>query len=126
MSGRMNVRKRLAVALTLTTLVIVALVGLAATALSIWRADDPTPRAQAGAARVAGEITVVVVTEEGADDAAAQARRDALGWLFVALGASILPAMAAGWFVSARMLGDVDRALADVDAIEQELSLIHI
>lgn len=120
MTAREGVRRRLAFALTLTTLVIVALVGIVAAALSLWRADDPTPRTQAGAARVNGGITVVVVAEEGTQDAAAQARRDALGWMFVALGVAVVPAMAAGWIVSGRMLIDVDRALADVDAIEQE------
>jgi signal transduction histidine kinase len=116
----MSVRNRLAVVLTLSTLVIVALVGLVAAALSIWRADDPVPTTQAGAARVADGITVVVVAEQGTQDAAAQARHDALGWMFVALGVSIVPAMAAGWIMSARVLGDVDKALAEVEAIEQE------
>jgi len=115
-----KVRTRMAVVLTLSTLVIVGLVGIFATALSTWRADDPNPTAQAGAARVGDGITVVVVAEEGTQDAAAQARRDALGWMFVALGASIVPAIAVGWIVSARMLGTVEKALAEVDGIEQE------
>jgi len=115
-----SVRNRLAMVLTLTTLAIVTLVGLVAVALSIWRADDPVPTTQAGAARVADGITVVVVAEEGTQDAAAQARHDALGWMLVALGVSVVPAMAAGWIVSARVLGDVDKALADVGAAEHE------
>jgi signal transduction histidine kinase len=114
-----KVRSRLAIGLTLSTLAVAALVGIAATLLALWRADDPAGESRAGAARV-GEDVVVVLAEDQAGDAAAEARRDALGWMLVALGLSIVPAVAVGWFVSSRVLGTVDRALADVEATDRE------
>jgi signal transduction histidine kinase len=116
----MSLRARLAVGLTLTTLAIAALVAVAATLLASWRADDPEPQAEAGAARVGDDVTVVVVAERNAADAAAQARRDALGWTLVALGVSVIPAVGVGWFLSARLLGRVEQAQAELDAAEQE------
>jgi signal transduction histidine kinase len=40
--------------------------------------------------------------------------------MLVALALSIVPAVAVGWFVSSRVLGTVDRALADVEATDRE------
>lgn len=116
----MSVRTRLAVGLTLSTLAIAATVGIVATALATWRADDPDPESRAGAARVGDDVAVVVVAEEDPGAAAAEARGDALGWMLVALAVSIVPAVAVSWFVSARVLGAVDRALAEVEATERE------
>lgn len=116
----MSVRSRLAIGLTLSTLAVAALVGIAATLLAVWRADDPEGGSRAGAARVGEEVAVVVVAGDEAGDAAADARQDALGWMLVALALSIVPAVAVGWFVSTRVLGTVDRARADVDAAERE------
>jgi signal transduction histidine kinase len=109
-----------AIGLTLSTLAVAALVGIAATLLAVWRADDPQDQARAGAARVGEDVAVVVVAEDEAGDAAAEARKDALGWMLVALALSVVPAVGVGWFVSSRVLTTVDRALADVDATDRE------
>ena len=116
----MSVRSRLAVGLTVSAFVVAALVGVAATLLTVWRADDPESDARAGAARIGDGVAVVVVADDEAGDAAAEARRDALGWMLVALGLAVVPAIGVGWFVSSRVLGTVDRALADVDATDRE------
>jgi signal transduction histidine kinase len=115
-----SVRSRLTVALTLSTLAVAAIVGIAATLLTVWRADDPDGGSRAGAARIGEDVAVVVVAEEQAGEAAADARQDALRWMLVALGLSIVPAVAVGWFVSSRVLGTVDQALADVEAKDRE------
>lgn len=115
----MSVRTRLAVGLTLSTLAVVALVAIAAVGLSLWRADDPDAEAQAGAVRLADGVAVVVIADD-AEDAAAAARRDALQWVLVALAASVIPATAVSWVVSARVLGRVDDAAAEVELREQE------
>lgn len=117
--SRIGVRTRLAVGLTLSTVMITLLVGVVTAALAFWRADDPDTNARAGAAQVEG-VTVVVVADDGADSAAADARRDALGWMLVALGAAIVPSLAVAWVVSARLMGTVDTALADVEATARE------
>lgn len=116
----MSLRARLAVGLTLATLGVAALVAIGATLLAAWRADDPEPTTQAGAARVGEDVTVVVVAGGDAAVAAAQARRDALGWTLVALGASVVPAIGVGWVLSARLLGRVEQAQAELDAAERE------
>ena len=116
----MSVRSRLAIGLTLSAFVVAVLVGVAATLLAVWRADDPESEARAGAARLGDGVAVVVVAEDEAGDAAAEARRDALGWMLVALALSVIPAIGVGWFVSSRVLGTVDRALAEVDATDRE------
>ncbi len=72
--SRMTVRTRLAVGLTLSTVMITLLVGVVTAALAFWRADDPAATTKAGAANVVG-VTVLVVAEDGADTAAADARR---------------------------------------------------
>lgn len=117
--SRARLRARVAVGLTVSALVVAALVGILASALASWRSDDPAVRTQAGAARVGDDIALVVVAEQS-DDAAAQARRDALRWMLVALGASLVPAVAVGWLASGRLLGTVDRALADIEATDGE------
>lgn len=118
MSATRSVRTRLAVALTLSTVLIVGLVALLTAALATWRADDPSPVTQTGVARIGNDVAVFIVADAPSDDAAAQARRDALGWMLVALGVSVVPATAAAWFVSRRLLRRVDDAMADVDAAE--------
>lgn len=117
---RNRVRGRLAIGLTLSTLLAAMVVAVAATAVAGWRADETTDGPQAGAARVGDDVTVVIVTDEGADDAAAQARRDTLRWSLIFLAISIVPAIGLGWFVAGRMLGTVDKALADIESADAE------
>jgi signal transduction histidine kinase len=117
--SRLNVRMRLAVGLTLSTLTITLLVGVVTATLAFWRADDPNAIARAGATQVDG-VTVVVVADDGATAAAADARSDALGWMLVALGVAVVPSLAVAWAVSARLMGRVDSALAEVEATERE------
>lgn len=114
-----RVRARLAVGLTISALLVAAVVAVAATALTAWRAGD-SGATQAGAARVGDEVTVVIVTDEGAAAAAAGARTDTLRWSLIALAASIIPAVGVGWFAAGRMLGTVDLALEEVEAEDQE------
>jgi signal transduction histidine kinase len=109
---------RLAVALTLSTVLIVGLVAIVTAALATWRADDPAAVTQTGVARVGNDVAVIIVAADPAADAAAQARRDALGWMVAALAVSVVPATAAAWFVSRRLLRRVDDAMATVDAAE--------
>jgi signal transduction histidine kinase len=114
-----RVRARLAVGLTISALAVAAVVAVAATALAAWQAgDDGTT--QAGAARVGDEVTVVIVTDEGAAAAAAGVRTDTLRWSLIALAASIIPAVGVGWFAAGRLLGTVDQALAEVEAEDAE------
>lgn len=117
---RNQVRARLAVGLTISTLLAAAVVAVAATALAGWQARDTAAGTQAGAARVGEDVTVVIVTDEGGSTAAAQARSDTLRWSLVALIASVIPAIGVGWFMAGRMLGTVDEALADIEAAEKE------
>jgi len=117
--SRRRVRTRLAVGLTVSTLLVAAVVAVAATALAAWRASD-SAATQAGAARVGEEVTVVIVTDEGAAAAAAGARTDTLRWSLIALTMSIIPAVGVGWFAAGRMLGTVDQALAEVEAEDEE------
>lgn len=116
---RNRVRARLAIGLTISTLLAAALVAVVATVLAGWQADDRGDGTQAGAARVGDEVTVVIVTDEGAQ-AASQARSDTLRWSLIALAASVLPAVGIGWFIAGRMLGTVDQALADIETTESE------
>ncbi len=121
--SRARLRARLAVGLSVSALAVAALVAIGAAALASWRSVDPQPTTQAGAARVGDRVTVVVVAEDGADEAAGLARRDALRWMLVALGASLVPAVAIGWFTAGRMLGAVDRAMKDIEDVEAERRL---
>lgn len=114
-----RVRARLAVGLTVSALAVAAVVAVAATALAAWQARD-SAATQAGAARVGEEVTVVIVTDEGAAAAAAGARTDTLRWSLIALAASIIPAVGVGWFAAGRMLGTVDQALVEVEAEDAE------
>jgi signal transduction histidine kinase len=116
---RNTVRTRLAVGITLSTVVITLLVGAATAALASWRPDDPADTAQVGAAQVNG-MPVLVVTDRPDDQAADDARNDALGWMLVALAASIIPSVAVAWVVSARLMGPVDEAMARAEAEERE------
>jgi len=117
--SRARLRLRVAVGITVSALVVAALVGIVASVLASWRSDDPAAQTQAGAARVGQDVAVVVVAEQSAD-AAAQARRDALRWMLVALGVSLVPAVAVGWLAAGRLLGTVDRALAEIEATDAE------
>jgi len=117
---RNRVRTRLAVGLTVSTLLVAAVVAVAATGLSAWQSQDDAPGTQAGAARVGEDVTVVIVTDDNANAAAAQARTDTLRWALVALALSVIPAIGVGWFAAGRMLGTVDDALANIEATEAE------
>ncbi len=117
---RSRVRARIAVGLTVSTLLVAALVAVAATALAAWQPSEGVAGTQAGAARVGEEVTVVIVTDEGADAAAARTRTDTLRWSLVALAVSAIPAIGVGWFAAGRMLGTVDEALAEVVGAEEE------
>jgi|GEM_PF-1754051 len=114
-----NLRTRLAVGVTLSTLAIVLLVGAATAALAEWRAADPVPDTQIGAAQVNG-VPVLVVTEAAGDDVAGDARSAVLGWMLVALGVSLVPSVAVGWFVSARLTKPIDEAMARAAADERD------
>jgi signal transduction histidine kinase len=118
--NRSRLRTRLAVGLSACALGVAALVAVASALLAAWRSDDPANVARAGAARVGSDLAVVIVTGEGADSAAADARRAALQWMLVALGVSLVPAVGLGWFAAGRLLGSVDRALADTQRAEAE------
>lgn len=119
--SRARVRTRLAVGITLSTVVITLLVGVATAALAFWRADDPSATAKVGAAQVNGETVLVVADSSGNATASADdARRDALGWMLVALGAAVLPSIAVAWVVSARLMGTVDDAMANVEHRDAE------
>jgi signal transduction histidine kinase len=119
--SRTHVRTRLAVGITLTTVVITLLVGVATAALAFWRADDPSATAKVGAAQVNGETVLVVADSAGSATANADdARRDALGWMLVALGAAVVPSIAVAWVVSARLMGTVDEAMANVEQRDAE------
>jgi signal transduction histidine kinase len=115
---RSRLRTRLAIGMSLTALGVAALVAISAAALSSWRSGDAGLETQAGAARVGDGVAVVVVAE-GAE-AADAARADALRWTLVALGVALVPAAVIGWFTSGRLLGRVDRALADIERTEAE------
>ena len=117
---RNRVRTRLAVGLTVSTLLVAAVVAVAATGLSAWQSNDDASGTQAGAARVGEDVTVVIVTDDNANAAAAQARTDTLRWALIALALSVIPAIGVGWFAAGRMLGTVDDALADIEAAEEE------
>ena len=49
---RNRVRTRIAIGLTLSTLAVVATVGIVGSFLAVWRSDDPAVETRAGAARV--------------------------------------------------------------------------
>jgi signal transduction histidine kinase len=117
---RNRVRTRLAVGLTVSTLLVAAVVAVAATGLSAWQSNDDAPGTQAGAARVGDDVAVVIVTDDNANAAAAQARTDTLRWALIALALSVIPAIGVGWFAAGRMLGTVDQALADIEAADEE------
>lgn len=116
---RRRVRTRLAVGMTVSAFLVAALVGIGAAALATWRSDDPQSDTRAGAARLGDDVALVVVAEDGSADAAAQARHDALRWMMVMLGASLLPAVAIGWFAAGRLLGALDRAVAETETAER-------
>jgi len=117
---RNRVRARLAVGLTVSTLLVAAAIGVGATLIAGWQAKDTADGAQAGAARVGDNVTVVIVAEDGAAAAASQARNDTLRWSLIALAASLLPAVAVAWVAAGKMLGAVDNALADVAAADAQ------
>jgi signal transduction histidine kinase len=117
---RNRVRWRLAVGLTVSTLLVAAAIAVGATLIAGWQAGDSNGDAQAGAARVGENVAVVIVADEGTEAAAAQARSDTLRWSLVALAVSLLPAIAVGWFAAGRMLRAVDEALAEIEAADEE------
>jgi signal transduction histidine kinase len=112
-----GVRVKLAVGIALATLLVVAVVAVTATAFSAWQEPDSSePRV--GVAQVDGEIVVLVAEDDPA--AVDGARTATLRWSLVALGLSVIPAVAVGWIVAGSMLGTVDNALAELEAAEQE------
>jgi signal transduction histidine kinase len=117
---RNRVRTRLAVGLTISTILVAAVVAVAATGLSAWQANDDATGTQSGAARVGDDVAVIIVTDDNASAAASQARTDTLRWALVALALSVIPAIGVGWFAAGRMLGTVDEALAEIEATEEE------
>ncbi|MEN9646967.1 MAG: hypothetical protein RL238_3636 [Actinomycetota bacterium] len=112
-------RTRLAVGIALSTIVVVLVAGGVTAALTEWRADDSVAEPQIGAAQVNG-VPVVVVTEAGDHHGAGDARRAALGWMLVALAASVVPGVAVGWFVSGRLMRPLDDAMARAEADERD------
>jgi signal transduction histidine kinase len=118
--NRGRLRGRLAVGLTISTLLVAATIAIGATVLAGWQAHTSDDGTRAGAARVGEDVTVVIVADEGAAEAAAQARSDTLRWSLIALAASLLPAVGVAWFAAGRMLGAVDEALTDIEAADEE------
>lgn len=118
--NRRRLRNRLAVGLTISTLLVAATVAIGATVLAGWQSRDGDDVTRAGAARVGEDVTVVIVADEGAAAAAAQARSDTLRWSLIALAASLLPAIGVAWFATGRMLKAVDQALTDIEAADEE------
>ncbi len=106
--------------MTVLAFLVAALVGVGAAALATWRSDDPVSSTRAGAARVGDDVALVLVAEDGGADAAAQARHDALRWMIVTLGASLVPAVGLGWFAAGRLLGALDRAVAETEIAERQ------
>lgn len=118
---RTQVRTRLAVGITLSTVAITLLLVVATAALASWRADDPDTTAKVGAAQVNGETVLVVADSSGSGaDVAAASRRDALGWMIVALAIAVVPSIAVAWVVSSRLMGSVDEAMAAAERQELE------
>jgi signal transduction histidine kinase len=112
-----GVRVKLAVGIAVATLLVASAVAVAATAFSAWQEPDSSePRI--GVAQVDGEIVVLVADDDPA--VAAEVRTATLRWSLVALGLSVIPAVAVGWIVAGSMLGTVDNALAEVEATEKE------
>lgn len=112
-----GVRAKLAVGIAVATLLVAAVVAVTATAFSAWQEPDPSePRV--GVAQIDGEIVVLIADNDLAN--AAEARTATLRWSLVALGLSAIPAVAVGWIVAGSMLGTVNKALAEVEAAEQE------
>ena len=92
---RNRLRTRLAVGLTVSTLLVAAIVAVAATGLSAWQSTADAPGTPAGAARVGDDVAVVIVTDDTANVAAAQARTDTLRWALIAMVISVIPAIGA-------------------------------
>lgn len=118
--NRRVLRSRLAVGLTVSTLLVAATIAIGATVLAGWQSRTADDGTRAGAARVGEDVTVVIVADEGASEAAAQARSDTLRWSLIALAASLLPAIGVAWFTAGRMLGAVDEALTSIEAADEE------
>ena len=102
-----GIRVKLAVGIAVATLLVTAVVAVAATAFPAWQEPDSSePRV--GVAQVDGEIVVIVTDDDSA--AAAAARTATLRWSLVALGLSVIPAIGVGWIVAGRMLGGPPRS----------------
>ncbi len=110
-------RVRLAAAMAITTLLVAAVVAVAAFGISSWRSDTAS-EPLVGTARVEDEV-VVIIADEGIQ-AAKEARAETLRWSLVALGLSVVPAVAVGWIVAGRLLTTVETAHAEVEATEEE------
>lgn len=112
MSRRVKLWATLSGAMMLT----VGFASLTAAALATWRASDPAPIVETGAARLGDDVAVLVVAQQGAGEVAATARGDTLRWVLVALGVAVVPAMAIGWVASGRVLRTVDEMRDEIDA----------
>ncbi|HEX9258728.1 MAG TPA: HAMP domain-containing sensor histidine kinase [Acidimicrobiales bacterium] len=110
---------RLAVGMTALALGVAALAGLGAAALAARLGTAPDPRTITRIDQ-AGDRVVVVQVQQDVDGAgaAADARRDALRWLLVALGASFVPAAGLAWFVAGRVLRPVHRVAEVAEHVE--------
>jgi signal transduction histidine kinase len=118
--NRHRLRSRLAVGLTVSTLLVAAAIAIGATVVAAWQSGNEADGTRAGAARVGEDVTVVIVADEGAAAAAAAARSDTLRWSLIALAVSLVPAIGVGWFAAGRMLGAVDEALTDIETADEE------
>ena len=113
----MSRRTRLAALISGVVMVVATLVVALAVALSWWTADEPADGAvttQAGVVRMPNGDAVLVLAAEGPPAGDASAWDDALPWLLVALGCALVPAAAAGWVLSKRLLRPVDEAMAEM------------
>ena len=70
--NRRRLRGRLAVGLTISTLLVAASIAIGATVLAGWQSRNADDGTRAGAARIGEDVTVVIVADEGASEAAAQ------------------------------------------------------
>jgi signal transduction histidine kinase len=119
--SRARVRARLAVGLTALALLVAAGVALAGAALADRLGDDPTTVRETRVEQLGDRLAVVVVQEDTqARRAAADARHEALRWLLLALAGSFVPAAGLAWLAAGRVLGSVDRALAETRAAETD------
>ena len=118
----MSRRTRLAVLIAGVVMIVATLVVALAGALSWWKADDAGDGAvttQAGVVRMENGDAILVLAAEGPPVDDPSVWDDSLRWLLVALGCALVPAAAAGWVLSKRLLRPVDDAMAEMTEREQ-------